>query len=486
MVQNQLARYNAEGIGRELLGPVPTALARRFGRWAMNWIQENPERVVDFAQDAYNWLRDNTNEFFINANELAERAAGEIRQGMEQQNNNPYSLWTDYMGTAQERLEMFNRMEQPTQTRDTAPFNEIDLPGELEYPDDIIQSAMESASGTRGGGGGGGKRPPTGPPEGEPEAQRIAASGNSGPNSVSKETPVSPYPTLTYGLQETHTTILPWTGWLSMFGADTAAPLKLKIRMNGPYKMLDITTGNSGQALTKNFYNKPIKENGSLASNDFPDAITNNAAAVNQRPAWRAFWCQLYEYYTVLGCEYKITIVNPINTPGTNIIIGEQMDTFSSTAGETGNVMPLSYLTDALAYKNIKWHTIKWDDAKTGDNIQTITGTYKPGSIKRNIQNDGDVKTWTSTGTMDTPGDSTDDGAPPNLNDFLTLNFWRHPMAYGSTPACNIEVQLKYIVQFKDLRQQARYPARIGGNAGMQINLKQNTIERGTAFQRWG
>ena len=49
-----------------------------------------------------------------------------------------------------------------------------------------------------------------------PTAAAARTSGTSGNNNVSKETPISTYPSLTYGLQETHTTILPWTGWVSI------------------------------------------------------------------------------------------------------------------------------------------------------------------------------------------------------------------------------------------------------------------------------
>ena len=48
---------------------------------------------------------------------------------------------------------------------------------------------------------------------GDPEPAAARASASSGGNQVSKETQISIPPTLTYGLQETHTTILPWRCW---------------------------------------------------------------------------------------------------------------------------------------------------------------------------------------------------------------------------------------------------------------------------------
>lgn len=81
--------------------------------------------------------------------------------------------------------------------------------------------------------------------EGEQENQLAAArfggSGGPGDGSVSKETPISNYPSLSYGLQETHTTILPWTGWFSAVALGKGLPAQLKVRMNTPYDMLDVT-----------------------------------------------------------------------------------------------------------------------------------------------------------------------------------------------------------------------------------------------------
>lgn len=317
------------------------------------------------------------------------------------------------------------------------------------------------------------------------EAARAASAPGGGNSGVSKETPISTYPSLSYGIQETHTTILPWTGWCSMVLPDTAAPLQLKIRMNSPYKMLDVTTGNTGATIAKYIYNKAIKEDGSFAPVDFPDAITGNGAAVNQRPAWRAYWAQQYSYYTVLGCEYKITIINPDIQLGGDVIIAKQMDSYSGAETATGNIMPLTYLTDALAYKNITWYNVENNNSNSGKNVQIISGTYKPGSIKRNIVNDGDVKTWTSTGSRNVAGGSSDDGAPPTLSEILTINAWRSPMAYAAPKGVNVQIELKYIVQYKDLRQQARYPARIGGDAGIQVNLGTSQTQIGNPYQQF-
>ena len=136
--------------------------------------------------------------------------------------------------------------------------------------------------------------------------------------------------------------------------------------------------------------------------------------------------------------------------------------------------MPVTRYDEIRAFKDIKWYSIP------SGKKSIIRGTYKPGQIKRNIVNDGDVKTWTKT-----------DGSTPNLNEVLTLNFFTDPLynaryqdvwenAADDEPTAtgaaipgvvNMEIKLKYIVQFKDLKLQARYPNTLTSGQDIAHNL---------------
>lgn len=314
---------------------------------------------------------------------------------------------------------------------------------------------------------------------------RVASSGGNGP--VSKETPVSNYPSLSYGLQETHTTILPWTGWISCFGFDKNEATQLKIRMNTPWDMLDVSMGTTPASgnqpgSAKAFYAVPLDSGAKFNTGAvFPTAFSSNSTEATERPAWRDFWASLYDYYTVLGCEYKIIIQNPVELNGQRAQCAVQFDTYSDSATSTGNVMPVTKYENMRTFKNIKWYTIKETSSMHPDhNIAIIEGTYKPGQAKRNIVNDGDVKTWTSTNTASP--------VLPNLKEILTLNFFLDPLAYNATAtttALNIEVNLRYIVQFKDLKQQARYPNPTITDQDITIILNESATSAGTALPRW-
>lgn len=124
-----------------------------------------------------------------------------------------------------------------------------------------------------------------GDPEPPTESAMVARGAGPGGNTVSKETPISPYPSLSYGLQETHTTILPWVGWLTAAGLDKGVPLQLPIRMNSPYDMLPITTttigGTDGARLTtKGLYIRNLDQDGRVGTSGRYDTIIHRLTLV--------------------------------------------------------------------------------------------------------------------------------------------------------------------------------------------------------------
>lgn len=356
---------------------------------------------------------------------------------------------------------------------------------------------------------------------GEPAPVQEAArsSGGAGGNAVSKETPISAYPSLSYGLQETHTTVLPWTGWLTATNIDKDLACQLRIRMNSPADMIDATMiadPASGIAYASKGFSGILAGpdgNGSLAGIRAPRNFTQSATEATERCAWWNYWKDLYEYYTVLGCEWEVVVSNPCQhvdyqnengsvpvlttlssvadaTPDSttlaqtdvatkfpqrqlaNAVVGIHYDSYSSTAGGANNILPITNYEEVRQYKNIKWQRIRDQNG-----MEVLKGRYKPGQAKRNIVNDSEVKTWHKT----------DSEAPPNtLTEMLTLNFWQDPLNNtNKAVSLNMEINLKYIVQFKDLRLQARYPNTItAAGQDIQQNLT-NTYGTGEAYMKW-
>jgi len=292
-----------------------------------------------------------------------------------------------------------------------------------------------------------------------PESSIARASGpGDGGSKVSKETPVTPYPSLTYGLQETHTTILPYRGYCSVItGGSSAAGyagVKLELRMNGIWDCVVTNVETTLAGTTPGIYGVPLIQaapsTSARTSNKAYPIVHTTDPVTAEGPAWRNYWAQLYEYYTVLGCKYKITINSADSSNVSQTLVAYDYDGYTSG---TGNILPNATLGELYALKGIKYAVVKAKGSNqhqsTGPTI--IEGTYTPGEVRRNIQNDGDVKLWTSTSTT----------ATPPYTESLHLRFYTDPLdgdsatnIYGS----NIEIQMDYIVQYKDLRTGARYP----------------------------
>ncbi len=283
----------------------------------------------------------------------------------------------------------------------------------------------------------------------------LARSGGGGVgNAPSKETPISQYPSLTYGLQNTHTTIIPWRTWYSVAQPDHGSPIQTNFRMNSVYDMMITTLDTLSSGLTpagKGAYIRPLDGSGANAAGSTFPVTPSAGTTTGERGQWRNYFAEIYEYYTVLGCEWKVTVFNPSTARGAGVRCGVQYDSYSDTATNVGNVMPTgANLSEALAFTGMQWHNCtEMGDTGYTNGITQFSGTYKPGMVNRNIVNDGDVKTWTATGST-----------TPNLKDILTLNWWQDELSTvpSTRLGVNVKVELKYIVQFKDLKVQARYP----------------------------
>lgn len=323
-------------------------------------------------------------------------------------------------------------------------------------------------------------------PMGEEVSARSSAAG--GPNGLSKETPISRYPTLTYGLQETHTTILPFTFWFSSACHTTGAPAVMKIRLNSIYNFItsavDGTLTSGGTPVTATNYARPIAPDGKGSNHMFPETI--NDGTYVETPYWRNYWAQLYEYYTVLGCEYKITTGCVNTSSGFAAIVGHTIDSWSDAATESGNITPTTNLSEAMSLKGMQFDVLPAARPENGGQQMTvIQRRYIPGQAKRNIVNDGDVKTWTKTAFNGTSPEN----FVPTLKDTLNLYFWRAPLANivssnTEVTACNTQVELKWIVQFKDLRNLPRYPATTGGTSVI-TNITTTRTDAGNPIARW-
>lgn len=293
---------------------------------------------------------------------------------------------------------------------------------------------------------------------------RVAPSGSLADTAGrTSETPVTIPPTITYGLQDTHTTILPTCFYFSAVNLSTSDPLTLRLRLNSFNDI--ITTGvinasiqTAGERL---FINRKVANHTynlqylSTAMANFPGFPSTLGQGTDPEVWYRDYFKELYEFYTVLGVEYEIVLANPRDN-GRHCLVAYSIET-NGPSGATA--LPTNIqLRDLQGQKQVQYVNCQARTTQTDSEFQIIKGTYKPGQAKRDVTNDSDVKLWTTTTA----------NATPSYIEALQLMFYQHPLAHSATNVDGAnadlgynlmaQVRMKYIVQFKQLKQNVRYP----------------------------
>ena len=473
--QDQL-QLQVQEAARDLLGPgVASWVVSRFA----NHLLEQGRRqaiqgAAELGQITRNWIHQNAGHLGQNAWELAQDATTRAVEAFIEPDGffgprGAFAQWWD--NTAQGAADTVGNAlginNDNNQLANQGPREIVDHPNnerrvrprEDSVPD-ISDLIPENSRNVRP------RMEPTPAPTTE-GARAGAAPAARGGSQVAKETPISYYPSLNYGLPETQTVVLPWVGWCTMAvkrdrtvtsGVSNDKPVVLRIRLNQPGVYIPqtmATTTLGGAFSNKGIYNVPADQGQDAAAYNYPSVL--NVNGTGQTPQWLTWYGKQYEWYTVLSTEYEIVMVNPISQEGSALLIGTEFDSYTDLATSTGNVIPNDCtLVEAMNFKGMQWRHLGSSRNVTSDGrMEIIQGTHQPGRIKRNIINDGDVKTWTQT-------ESTGVTKAPNLKDELVIMAWTHPlMSYGTaTTICvNVQVRIKQIVQFKDLRTQLRYPS---------------------------
>ena len=324
MAQQQLEAYR---LGRQLIPALPDNLAAQFGTWVVNYVRDNPNQVANIAREATTWIQQN-------APQLG-RQAWHLTQAMQERAtqlfyNPPDPQWFDAGGIILSGGDTGRTIEMGTDSQGNLPDLQDLIPENTRSNTRRINSG--EMSNVPSSNSNTGKRPPEGPPPGQPEATALRTSNNA-TNPVSKETPVSPYDNLPYGMQETHTTLLPWNGWVSAIGMDTATPVVLELRLTQPHDIIATGMNNTalGSAWTKGINVHPFNNASSRAGaeTEFPSVSVVNSTA--ERAHWFTFWAKFYEYYTVLKCHWEIVIDNPNTTNFSDLLVGWDYNSYTDT-----------------------------------------------------------------------------------------------------------------------------------------------------------
>lgn len=290
--------------------------------------------------------------------------------------------------------------------------------------------------------------------------------GSSSNEQGAHETPVMPH-YATIGLPETMTVIIPDTIYLSVNDLDPIGAEddlnKIEIRLNSPYSPLV----NSGD-LVNQTDNTAITQGVSV--NMMPNSDTHPAAGTaggvlefpytyttSHKAKWLKWYEQIYDVYHVMETFYEVTIAHARAGASENIAIECLYEEDQYGATSTGNIMPSGRYHQMINWPGVK--SVRVDGIGTGNAqklpyINKFTGKWRAGQNNHNVTNDGDVKTWSATGAVPSPV----------YVESLHMRFFRSPLTNFAQATnsgylgCNVQIKLYYKVQFKDLKQQFRYP----------------------------
>lgn len=303
--------------------------------------------------------------------------------------------------------------------------------------------------------------------DGEPPAEGganepAAARAGTMQSSVSKETPISIPPTITYGLQDTHTTIIPCVFYISMPHVQLNDTRALKIRLNSYENILMNTSliyGNLPSPHIITYWNKKcdhgFQQPGAATGKSFPVTVLSTSPT----PWYSDYYKKLYKYYTVLNTEYEI-VAKTSRHLDKGVLLAYSIQTQGT--GNDDNALPDNlHFQSCLAQKAMKYKLVP-DGRDEDHRASVIYGNYKPGQAKKDVSNDGDVKLWTRT------NDAPPESKIPNYQEYLHILPYQDPLStaiqetqedasvtgYG----VNFQVRLKYTVQYKQLNASARYP----------------------------
>ena len=296
------------------------------------------------------------------------------------------------------------------------------------------------------------------------KSQQMIAGSNGGIKALTQETPITLHAP-EYGLPETYTVLQPMNLWFTAAVLDKLTPVECVVRLNSPIDVLASTlaTPVGAATITKGLYNQAA-QNLTIWPGT-PDYYPNGESGVVptgvETPAWRQYFEQLYDVYSVLGVQWKLVCQNVSTTLHNNVLLGVGYNSYG--ASDTSGMFPSTpKQRDILRWNDVQFHIAK--SQHTDEETLVVTGTYRPGQNKRNVTNDADVTTWSKSGVH------------PTFREELMFYFYRHGMAKGTNILhINCHLELKYIVQYKDLKQQIRYPT--AGGAAIPQSLPNGALE---------
>nr|QTE03782.1 MAG: capsid protein [Grus japonensis parvo-like hybrid virus] len=199
--------------------------------------------------------------------------------------------------------------------------------------------------------------------------------------------------------------------------------------------------------------------------NSIYDSLTNRTYAANptaaadaadgtiQCPIMRDFWQQIYDYWTVISCSYKVRFWSN-NTGLDELEIFEYKHgmQFPPTVNANGTTGGLIWRKHRMMHPNMRFKTMKILPTLTTERVPfdrdtVFEGEYHYTDDYNSVSEDELSQTWHKLTEV------------PPLREQLSFFIQRSERSVFSTPVTvNFDIELVYHVQWKDLRAVIEYP----------------------------
>lgn len=272
-----------------------------------------------------------------------------------------------------------------------------------------------------------------------------------------------------YGFNPTHTAVIPFTAYFSVVPEvdDSEPNVFFRMRMNSIKDIVrtNFGTPTAGAPIGAGLFNLPLGWNTNSWPNplgSFPDTLTNGDT---ERAAWATVFERMYNFYTVLGTEVTVELLNYSDAILAHMMVASYME--SSSAQNQLQVRPAATLEEMQYWPDVQFTRVANSaDDTVYDNRAYIRYTWTPKKVHKAVENDEDNKRWTPVGET------------PTLEEDLVLTFakpWDYPPG-TSVPRAICRVTARYIVQFKDLQTALRYPTIAGTQSSVVIDFPADII----------
>ena len=307
-----------------------------------------------------------------------------------------------------------------------------------------------------------------------PEATATRAlSSNSTTSSGSYETPVT-NAKARYGLENTHTAVLPFDMYFSTFDLDNHTkriPGTFSIDLTNPIQPFQTAIThvleNSTAAIATGIYDRPLRPDQTSWLNQV--GIFPQQYAANGSVQWWNWWTQIYDSYHVIGVHWRLTCDNQGYSQHDDVVIAYGVDTF--TADDTTNKMPnapmfedIQRWENTLQYKFVEGTTqggLAYNLAPPvlEGNPVILEGTYHPYEKPTIVMNDAEHRTWSYVNQA------------PTLREQMKFYIYTAPLSTNEAVRLNFRLEMKFIVQFKDLKNQFHFPINAETNMIDLVNI---------------